>query len=453
MKLAQALILSALIAGVAPAQSAAPVPRPNLQIRVSDWLVNAVVEESQDEVQPVQDCILGTWFTGLSRSHGQVHAELVPDPHHGTADIVLSGSSYSETIGFNADIRISAAANTPYEVRKRLSVDGKQLHHDWAHGAASSDSEILAITNSHGDVCTPTMIVARARAYSQKREGDAISADLARCRLEERFDRESYPYLVDASRNLAVGMRRARDLGLAPQPFEWSTTAQHMDVKITVPAPSQPAVTSAPAFAPGADVSVAVQQSLINELIHIHFASKTFSLPRIADLLKEGLTPFIPTGELDQRQAEFNKFLGALGGLGTPTLTFADKAPVTIAFADGGFTVTVHGVRIKAGDVSFPAVDFKLAYRIERTATSFAIVRQGTVQLLPRPGSNPVTDAALRAAIQPALNLLFVDRLNFSPLALTTIRGAHPIRITPLPAEAREGWLVLSWMRQEKSGP
>jgi hypothetical protein len=436
--------------GAAPAQTAGPGSRANVHIRVSDWLIDAVVQQTTDEMEPVQDCILGTWFIGWSRSHGQVHAELIPDPHHGQADIVVSGNGYSETIGYNGDIRISAAANTPYEVRKRLSVDGKQLRHDHARGAASSYSDLVAITNARGDRCTLTILGARAAALCQQREGEAISADLARGRLETRMDSEAYPYLVNASRNLAAAVTRARQLGLSPEPFAWSTSPHHIDVKITFPAPSQPAVTPAPTLSPGADITVAVQQSLINELIHIHFGNKTLSLTRVADLLKEGLTPFILPGELDQRRAEFDKFLGAVGGLGVPMLTFADNSPVTITFADGGFTITVHGVRIKAGEILSPAVDFKLAYRIERTATSFAIVRQGAVQVLPRPGSNPVADAALRAAIQPALNLLFVERLNFAPLALTTSQGAKPIRVTPLPTEAKGGWLVLSWIRQGK---
>ncbi len=449
----QTLVLAALVVGAAPSPAADPPAPPNLVVRVSDWLVNAAIQQARDELQPVEDCILGTWFLGISRSTGQLHAQLVPDPSHGVVDLVFTGASHAQSIGYRSDFRVYTLTGTPFEARKRIAINGKELRHEFATAAACADSQIVGLTNSRGDNHSIPVLIARAKACQDKSQGDAITSDLARCRLTTRLDEDTYPALVRASRALVTGVKLVRSLGLSLEPFEWSTTAHHLEVKVPVSAPSQPAFSSSPPALPAqADLSIGLHQSLINELIQVTFAGKTLSLSELADALKEGFSPLLPSGHLDAGRADFTKLLGTFEGLGVKpfSIGFASKAPVTVTLADRGYTVVIHGAQFKSGEKSYPPVDVKFSYRIERTGDSFALVRQGIVQVIPHPGAVPQPALVVRTSLQLALNLLFVDRLSLSPLSLPTLSGPQTSVLVPLQADVKEGWVQLSWVRQSK---
>src|SRR5262245_7350091 len=292
MKPLQALVLVSLVAGAAPAQAAQPPDpesRPNLAFHASGRLINALVQRCVDRTEDVEEEILGTIYYGLSRTLAKVRAELVPDPSRGSIELVMTGATYSDTLGFRGIYQMRSETTIPFEVRKRIAVDARQIHICPATAAAIAESDIVRL----GTICKGCWlgkIVACCKAFNDQPLAEFITAERARCRLAERFDEDVYVELVRGHRALADLLDTARGLGLTPRPFDWSTTADHASVKITGPGPNQSRDSSAPPAPPkAADLAVAVHESLFEDRAERALGGKTYNVQETAEALQKWL--------------------------------------------------------------------------------------------------------------------------------------------------------------------
>src|SRR5215212_3714265 len=74
-------------------------PTANLVIDASGRLIHAVVKRDIDRIEPTHEIIQDTPVHGMSRTIGLVAAELIPDAHRASVDVVFRGLVMSETVG------------------------------------------------------------------------------------------------------------------------------------------------------------------------------------------------------------------------------------------------------------------------------------------------------------------------------------------------------------------
>jgi hypothetical protein len=366
----------------------------------------------------------------------------------------MSGASCAESYGFQTAFQVHTRSFIPFEVRKRITVNGRLINPYPASAVASAHSELLGLANMRGEECKLSVLFARARASQDKPTAEMIVADRARVRLAREFDDEVYAQLAERHDTLAQGLDFARALNMTPRPFEWSTSAEQVHLKITVPAPGQSSASPPPAVARSTDLAFAVHQSLLNELASQTIAGQTFSFDQMADVIRNVIPLFLGNDQLYDDVSAVKRKVKALQKTGVNPLMieFAQRRPLTVTFADQGFTLGIHAARFKEGGTTFPAVDLRAAYRIEKTSTGFVAVRKGEVQVLSSAASMKV-DPRLRSRLGTSYNLLFVDRIAVTAMPLPTVLGAESTRtgrLVPVQLAARDGWLQFSWVWKEK---
>ena len=73
---------------------------PNLFVQASGPIVGAGIQAPLDDVGPIQDVILGTCITGCGHTVGGIDTQLVPSAERGAFDIVLAGTTASNTVAY-----------------------------------------------------------------------------------------------------------------------------------------------------------------------------------------------------------------------------------------------------------------------------------------------------------------------------------------------------------------
>jgi hypothetical protein len=453
----KAIVLAGLVAGLlpqaGPTGTLPPPAPPNAQVHVSGALLNAVIGRPTQRTELVAEEIRGTRYCGESSTCGQLRVELVPDPCRAVIDLVLTGTTQSRALGVRGPFRVDTATTIPFEARKRVVFDSRWLASDPACAFAWAHSEILSVTNRYGETDTLPVMAARSEARQDRPASEAVVSERARHRLAAELDANVNPQLARALQALGEGVNVARALGFSLKPFHWSTTADRAYLSLTVDTPSQPAVSSSPPTpAPSADLGVSVHQSVLNESAEGAFAGRTFTLFQLAELLRKADCPFLRDGELGGKVPTIERLGKLLEELKQQpwSMTFAPRRPVTVTFAEG-VSLVLHAAQFKEGEKTYPAVDIHASYRFEKTAEGFVLVRTAPVEVLaPRGGTEP--DPLLRTGLQQFFNLLFVERLTLKEIPLPAPTGDRPGRLVPLQAEARRGWLQVSWAYEAAPG-
>jgi hypothetical protein len=199
-----------------------------------------------------------------------------------------------------------------------------------------------------------------------------------------------------------------------------------------IAAPSSP-----PPVVDGADMSIQIHESMINNLAFDALAGRTAYEEKVqaAAIDAFGKLPEKMKGDED----------------GKPwAITFAAKQPISVSFADDGFKITIRGVKYYKGNDAHPGMNVSASYKIQQTPKGFKAVRQGEIEVLPpdyEPGK-PID--ARRQLIGKLLEKRFAK--IFEPEMLgegLELPGKWKAagKLEPIQVVARDGWLVIAWRR------
>jgi hypothetical protein len=387
---------------------------PNVLVDVSGLLVDAVVQRPIQDTQPVRDVVEGVPVYGTSSTRAQVHARLVPDPHRAVVDVMVRGTTLSRTVAYARIVNVYTTTTIAFEVRKRILIDQGGIRGLPARAYATASTQLLGITNTDGEVDTLSTLLARWKFNQEKEEADLTAANMAKSQLIQRLEREFQPQLARGNQALARGTEKVQEIGLHLEQIQWSTTAQYLRVWAHVATPSRPGpVPPSPELVEPADLSVRIHESVIHEILRAALAGK----------------------------------LGK-PGMGSLAITFADKDPVTVAFAEKGFKVTVHGSRYSAEGAAFPGMKITAAYKWEAAPGKIVAIRQGPLQIQPlnsRMEFGKVFPERKHLILEKYLQKVLMERL-----AVMEIPLPNQITLVPTRVEARNGWLLVTWNRQQK---
>ena len=273
----------------------------------------------------------------------------------------------------------------------------------------------------------------------QKAQAECIASRHAEQRFNERMDRQADELIAGANDKLVNRFRRPlAERQLLPEVFRLHTTQSALCATLLQAAEGSLAAPGAPPdLELRGDLAVKVHQSAINNVAHAALGGVVLDEKRLYELLEEYIGPVEP-GERQSQDAE------------EWSITFAARQPISVAFDDVKFEVTIRGQEYYADGETHPAMNVTAIYRIQNTDRGWKAVRQGKLSIFP-PGFNPDGGEQLAGRIQVLRTILERRFGKFLKEELTpknlvfAPEGRQPVALQLTRWDSTRGWLVMAW--------
>ena len=137
------------------------------------------------------------------------------------------------------------------------------------------------------------------------------------------------------------------------------------------------------------------------------------------------------------------------------TIVFARRQPISVTFADNGFSVTIRGREFFTGERPHPAMNITATYKFVKTDSGFKAVRQGDLDIF-APGTLPGSSSkqrglrhqAIWTVLQRKLGKIFQPELAMQGFPMKGKSGAES-KFVPVEIIAGNGWLTIGWRRSQ----
>ncbi|MDD4788715.1 MAG: hypothetical protein PHO07_16195, partial [Pirellulales bacterium] len=242
----------------------AAAPQQNFRAIVSEELFQAAMAQDVDDVGPVTDLILGTRIYGTGHTTGKVSVELSPSEGLATVLATITGATTTDTVGYNGPVVLYSDGLTSFVVRKQILIDGEKLWTQPAKTSATTHATVRSLCTRRGSRLIERM--AWKRVWKQKCQADWIASRHAEQKLSARFDQEVGSLIGPANEDIQNKLRRPLlERGLYPESLACATDADRFSVSLLQAGRFDfGAATAPPEPAAGADIHVAVHESMIN---------------------------------------------------------------------------------------------------------------------------------------------------------------------------------------------
>jgi len=417
--------------------------QPNLFLQVSADFVAAGIAGPVDRGGPVSEVIRGTQVTGTEHTTGEVTVELIPRAEFAEIDTIFRGRIESDTVGRNGPAVVYSESTTGVATRKPIKIDAEHVWTEKAQSNAVTKMRIKNVQTTRGGGMVAQQ--ARQQVNAQKNQSELDAAQRTEQRTSRRVDEETDKQIGQLAQNYQDKFRKpllSRDL--FPQMLRFHTTEAALHATaLHGGLPGLGAAGSPPEFDGEHDVVARLHESVFNN----------FAAASLGGMIVEEET----------FRAQMTELLGSTPTWFEPdeeaqpwTIVFAERQPVSITFADGGFVVTLRGSKFVRGDSSYPGMDVTAEYKIERTDEGIKAVRQGDLKIFP-PGFTPgggkqlsARQQVLRTLLEKRFGTMFTEEIVPEPIGLSG-NWEKAGELTLSRWEASNGWSVLCWQRTPKA--
>lgn len=412
--------------------------RPNLRVEVSGALVAAGIARPVDQTQPVRDVILGTDIYGTGHTIGRTDVQLSPDAGRGAIDTVLSGIIETRNVGYRGPVRIYSNGTTRIDARKRLLIHATGLDSLPTASRAATRTRITGIRSRRGLRWVER--IAWRRAAKQKRQAEYIASRHAEGRVNRRIDRQAAKTIGRANEVFVNKFRKPLlRRNLFPQQFRFATTRDAVRlVSLRADAGQLAAPGAPPETGRPCDLAICLHESMINNLAIRALAGTTIRQQGFEAAVIRWLGELPEPLRSDQDQSRWGVRFPRRGH------------PISVAFADGRFRVTVRAARYYRGDESHPGMDVTAVYKIARTERGFKAVRQGDLKIFPpgfKPGGGkkiPARYMAIRTLLQRRFGRIFKKQIVGEGFVLPG-NWSKAGKLRPIELACQNGWLTAGW--------
>jgi hypothetical protein len=439
-RLAESGQATGLVAGIRGA-----LARPNIELEVGEGLVAPLVNRPIDQVQPVDDVVLGTRIRGSGRTTGSVRLDFVPAPDRAVFDLVLDATNISETRGTQGPVTVRSRGVTALGARRRVALDGENVSAAPVEASASTDSQTTGMSISSRFGRRIIQRIASKKIAETRPRAEAVAESKARDRVRQQFAEQTEPALAQIRQQLRDRLRGPLESrGLYPEMVHLHTTDTSLRVVARKSAAGQLAAHSAPPAAlTGNLITARVHESAVNNILEEKLGGRVFTKADVERIAKENnaTLPDSLDNEADDKPW---------------SVTFAKHRPVTVAAGDGRVKLMVRGDKFVSGDRAFEGMDIWATYRIESTPWGQRLVRDGDVQIYP-PGFKPggvekltMKETSLRRILQKRFDKLFKSEIEIPDLEPKgELAAGGPLPMNQLTAR-RDGWVVAGWRKADR---
>ncbi len=203
--------------------------RPNVYVAAKSNIVGAGIERSIDDVSPLVDNINGTQINGTGHTVGQLKVELVPNSDRAVLDIMLVGTTYSNTVGQNGPATIYSQGTTQIGGRKRVLIDALGIRDLPATAAAVTKTRVTGVAAGRPGGLINN--IAQQKVAEGKGQAELVASDHAAARVRTRLNKEAANDLGRAARDFQEKFRNPLiRQHLYPSVFDFSTTRDLLHV-------------------------------------------------------------------------------------------------------------------------------------------------------------------------------------------------------------------------------
>lgn len=413
--------------------------RPNLMLRVSADVAAAGIAERVDETAPVHEVILGTDIYGTGHTTGRVKVELLPDQRRGVLEAVFRGAVQTQNVGYHGPVTICSNGSARVGARKRLWIDAEGVGSRPTASDAITRTEITGISSRRGSRLVEKM--AWKRACKQKSEAECIASRRTERRINQRIDQQAGESIDRANQAFLERFRRPLlERGLFPRQLRFATTRTDLHVVSLQADPFQLGAPTDPPELPGQfDLALLVHESMINNLATSALSGMT--------LRDEGFEAAMVDifGELPEPlQADEDQE-------GWGIAFSSNRQPISVAFAENGFRVTVRGRTFYKGEESYPGMDVTADYKIFKTEQGFKAVRDEDLRILPPgvvSGGRKLSprEVVIRTLLQRRFGKIFRKEMRGEGFVLPG-KWSGAGKMNPVLLACENGWLTVAWRR------
>ena len=422
--------------------------RPNIHLEVAEALLAPAVNRPIDQVQPVDDVVLGTRIRGTGHTTGNVRLDFVPSGEKAVFDIVLGATNISHTRGTQGPVTVNSRGVTSIDARRRIFLDEHNVSSSPVEASADTNSTVtgLGINARFGKRLIRR--IASKKIAESKAQAEAVAEGKARDRIRAQFGEQTEPaigQMRDQFRQKVRGPLQAQ--GLYPESFHMHTTDSHLRIVARKSLASQlAAFSSPPPAAAGNLITAQIHESAVNNVLEEKLGGKIVTQDDVARIAKEQNLK-MPDSLGSDPDAEQK----------TWAITFAKYRPVTVAADQGRVKVTVRGDKFVSGERSFPGMDIAAVYAVGQGPKGPVLVREGNVQISPpgfKSGDRKLTmaETSLRRILQKRFDKVFKDAIEIEPLPLQgELASVGPLPMNQLESR-KDGWLVAGWRKGSAGG-
>ena len=428
---------------------------PNFQVHIGKDLLDTAIGGPVDDVAPIDDVILDTTIHGMGHTEGQTSVALNADSGYATFDAMMQGVNHSNSVGRNGPVCIYTTGETCLAACKRFWIDDSGFHVYPAAASAQVNTTINNIVSIKGRGLVEK--IAWRRAGQQKCEAEAIASQHAAARLGARIDAQADPSVTQANERFQAKVRKPLEERRAyPRSLRFYTLPWALVIEGSTVAQAQLAApTAPPQLACQADsgqvssiIAVCVHESTIN-----NFAESVFTGMRLNDdLVQRTAIEFL--GKLpdklkpDQDQEPFSIVF--------PPEQIPRVQPVTVTFADGGFTVTLSGLDFASGDRHQRKTNIRASYKFVKTPDGYKAVRQGDLQIYgfrDKPDKKRgVAQQGIVKVLQAKFGKIFEPEIKLQGFKFSEGKLAAAGQYVPQEIISENGWLAIGYARAKPAG-
>lgn len=434
--------------------------RPNFFGHASKRLVAASYERDIDQVTAVNDNILGTSLHGTARMVGQTSLLLDENPDQASMNLLLTGTAWSNNVGYNGPVTIYTTGTTSVSARKNIYMTAEGLS---SYAAAAS----CATSSNINDICAKCGLIERVawkRAGQQKGQAEVIGSQHASWRVAGQLDAEAGRQLKEQNDRYLEKIRNPLlRKGEFPEEMRFSSTREQVRLQSLQESPGfLAAPNDPPNFSSEHDLAAQMHESAVTNYGEGILGGYELTDVRLEKLIKDDLKADLPEelrvtkpdGTIDQEKDAWS-------------IIFAKSLPVRAKFNANGVWMAIRADGFTRGEGDVPGGKYKPAltelveisaqYKLEKTAQGATMRRDGDVRVRFPNRANPdqvtLRDNAIVTFIRRKFRNLFKEEFVGEGI---TFKGemAKIGRLRLGEIDADGAWLRLGWdMTLENSAP
>lgn len=424
--------------------------QPNFFGHASQRFAATGIERDIDQVTPVHDNILGTSIHGTARLVGRTTLALDENLGAASMNILLSGTAWSNSVGYNGPATIFTTGATSVSGRKAMQMSADGLVGFAAQGGANTRSNI-------NDICARCGLIERVawrKAGQQQGQAEAIASQHAGARVAGQMNHEAGKMIAEQNeRYLEKFKNPLVRRGEFPEDLTFSSTSNRLSVRMRQESPGMLAAPGeAPALAQDHDLALQAHESAVMSFGEGVLGGFELTDLRLEKLIKDDLKGEVsdelrvtlPDGTLDPEKDPWS-------------IIFSKELPVRAKFADGGLWLAIRADGFKRGEGDTPGsykpaltelIEISAAYKIDKTEEGATLRRDGDVVVRFPNRANPeqitLRDSPIVTFIRRKFRSLYKDEFVGEGL---TFKGewakAGKLKLAEIGSDA--AWLRLGW--------
>jgi hypothetical protein len=222
----------ASVAGLLAGETDSRMPADLVYVRISREFLQEYVNRAVEHDDYVSDSILGTNISGQAHTSGSIELMLQPARDAAVANIIFSGTIWSNTQGSNGPVVLHNTAQTGFQAWKQVVLTPSGVQIAPAVSSAYTNSATNGIDSSlpglRGNLAQR---IAWRRVASMRPQADAIAADHAAARISQAFDAQMDTAIAALRRTLTSQLPRIRSAaGETPPAVRLSSTPNYVQI-------------------------------------------------------------------------------------------------------------------------------------------------------------------------------------------------------------------------------